>query len=74
MVDGVLLVRGMIVQYLVGVEITVELVHATVQHQSMEVMIVPLMVQLIQKPKDATKIRVQVRQSHNLKSHMVETE
>ena len=67
MVDGVYLVHGMIVQYLVGVQTKVELVRVTVRLPNMVVMIVRLTGRLILKPKDATKIRVQEYQVDSIK-------
>ena len=57
MVDGVNLVRGTIVQYLVEAQTKVELVYVTLLLPNTAVTIVLLMDQHILKPKDAMKIR-----------------
>ena len=57
MVDGVNLVRGTIVQYLVEAQTKAELVHVTVQLLNSAVTIVLVM---LLKPKDAMKIRALV--------------
>ena len=60
MVDGEILIHGMIVRCLVEVQNTVDPVHVIVLLLSMVEMIVQLTDHLIQKPKDAMKIHVQV--------------
>ena len=57
MVDGVNLVRGTIVQYLVEAQTKAELVYVTLLLPNTAVTIVLLMDQQILKPKDAMKIR-----------------